>query len=174
MVPYILRLWQKRVVKFAVVGVLGIPINLVALAFFLQIFRLYGLQDDMLEAAATISSFEVATMINFVLNQVITYAEQIPGTLQAWIVKAGKAQLANITAFLLVTLISIFFSVVLELNPFISNTLGIGCNFLYKFFLADRYVFAARQPATCRVSHTTKVPILLDDTTITPGASKRL
>jgi putative flippase GtrA len=140
----LIKIWQKRVVKFALIGAIGVPINLVALAFFLAVLKFAGLQGDLLEAVATVCAFEVGTILNFVLNQLITYNDQVPTTLSAWIVKSIKAQFANISAFLIATLLSIFFSVVLQLNPFISNTLGIITNFVYKFLISDRFVFRVK------------------------------
>ena len=83
-------------------------------------------------------------MLNFVLNQLITYNDQLPDTLKAWVVRSCKAQIANISAFLVATLLSIIFSVALQLNPFVANTLGIICNFIYKFLVSDRFVFRVK------------------------------
>lgn len=140
----IAKIWQKRVVKFALIGAIGIPINWAALAFFLYIFKFTGLKGDLLNSIATVFSFEVGTIINFILNQFVTYRDQMPKTLKEWVSKSIKAQIANISAFLVATLLSIFFSVVIHLNPFVANTLGIIVNFIYKFLVSDRFVFRVK------------------------------
>jgi putative flippase GtrA len=138
------KIWEKRVVKFALIGLIGIPINLVALKFFLTVFALTGLRDNWLNVVAQVCSFEVGTIINFVLNQLITYRDQMPTTFNAWVVKSIKAQVANMSAFLVATLISLFFSVVVHIDPYVANTLGIIINFVYKFLVSDRFVFRVK------------------------------
>lgn len=151
---FIVKIWQKRVVRFALIGAIGVPINLVALAFFLYVLGLAGLEGDMLEIVATICSFEVGTILNFILNQFITYPDQLPKTLNEWLIKSFKAQIANLSAFLLATLLSLFLSVVLQFNPFVSNTLGIICNVAYKYLVSDRFVFRTKTVAAPAVEST--------------------
>ncbi|GHO52168.1 GtrA family protein [Ktedonobacter robiniae] len=138
------KIWEKRVVKFALIGFIGIPINLIALKFFFTVFALTGLRGSWLTIAAQVCSFEVGTIINFVLNQFITYRDQMPTTFNAWIVKSIKAQAANMSAFLVANLISLFFSIVVHIDPYVANTLGIIINFVYKFLVSDRFVFRVK------------------------------
>lgn len=138
------KIWEKRFIKFALIGLIGIPINLVALKFFLTVFALTGLRDNWLNVVAQVCSFEVGTIINFVLNQLITYRDQMPTTFNTWVVKSIKAQVANMSAFLVATLISLFFSVVVHIDPYVANTLGIIINFVYKFLVSDRFVFRVK------------------------------
>ena len=59
-VAYTQGLLRRRIVRYALVGGLGIPVNLLALALFLH------LMGDRLYPLASACAFEVSTTVNFV------------------------------------------------------------------------------------------------------------
>jgi putative flippase GtrA len=61
-VKHVRQLFRVRIVRYALVGGVGIPINLAALAVFLYVL------GDNLYPLALACSFEVSTTINFILN----------------------------------------------------------------------------------------------------------
>src|SRR5438094_296669 len=60
-VAYTQGLLRRRIVRYALVGGIGIPVNLLALALFLH------LMGDRLYPLASACAFEVSTTVNFVL-----------------------------------------------------------------------------------------------------------
>jgi putative flippase GtrA len=136
------KLWRKHIVRYAIVGGLGIPINSAALALFLFLFR-----GGNLYPLAVVLSFEVSTTINFVLNQLFTYHEQsqhIHGW--DWVKRAIKAQSTSISAFLLSIIIAIVLKQWLGVNVYLANALGIVATFFYNFVISKRFVFRPTAP----------------------------
>ncbi len=129
------RLLRRRIVRYALVGAIGIPINLLALALFKHIFteRLYVL--------AVVASFEVSTTINFVLNQTFTYSEQRHLQGWDWPKRALKAQAASSSGLLLQVLLSLTFKYGLHMNGYVAQVLGITIVFFYNFVVSNRLVF---------------------------------
>ncbi|HTK08910.1 MAG TPA: GtrA family protein [Ktedonobacteraceae bacterium] len=132
------KLWRKHIVRYAIVGGLGIPINDLALALFLFLFH----NNDNLYYLAVVCSFEVSTTINFVLNQLFTYREQsqhIHGW--DWVKRALKAQSTSISAQILTILIAIVLKKWLGINEYVASPIGIIAVFLYNFAISKRFVF---------------------------------
>jgi putative flippase GtrA len=90
---------------------------------------------------ANAAAFEVGTIINFVLNQLFTYGDQKPTTLKGWIIKGFKAQIANLSAFLVAYIISSGLHLLLHLNEYIANPISLVLNFIYKYLVSDKFVF---------------------------------
>jgi putative flippase GtrA len=132
---HIQRLLRRRIVRYALVGGIGIPINLFALAVFKHLFteRLYVL--------AVVASFEVSTTINFVLNQTFTYSEQRHLQGWDWPKRALKAQAASSSGLLLQVLLSLTFKYGLHMNGYVAQVLGITIVFFYNFVVSNRLVF---------------------------------
>jgi len=132
---YIQRLLRRRIVRYALVGGIGIPINLLALALFKHFFteRLYVL--------AVVASFEVSTTINFVLNQTFTYSEQRHLQGWDWPKRAIKAQVASSSGLLLQVILSLTFKYGLHMNGYVAQVLGITIVFFYNFVISNRLVF---------------------------------
>src|SRR5207253_2677380 len=91
-VAYAQGLLRRRIVRYALVGGIGIPVNLLALALFLH------LMGDRLYPLASACAFEVSTTVNFVLNQLYTYGEQRHLRRWEWPRRALKAQMASLSA----------------------------------------------------------------------------
>ena len=82
-----------RIIRYGLVGGIGIPVNDLALLLFMSLMHSFY-------PLASACAFEVSTTINFVLNQLFTYSEQhLSG--MGWVRRAGKAQLTSLSALLL-------------------------------------------------------------------------
>ena len=137
----LLKLWRKHIVRYAIVGGLGIPINSLALALFLFLFH------NNLYPLAVVCSFEVSTTINFVMNQLFTYREQsqhIHGW--DWVKRALKAQSTSISTQILTIIIAIVLKQWLHVNVYAANALGIIIVFAYNFVISKRFVFRPTAP----------------------------
>ncbi|QBD78627.1 GtrA family protein [Ktedonosporobacter rubrisoli] len=125
----------QRLLRYALVGGLGIPIHLLALAFFLYIM------GNGLYPLALAFAFEVSTNINFIFNQLYTYGEQKHLSIKAWITRAIKAQMASLSAQIITYFLALMLTSGLHLNPYLASTIGIVSVFFYNFAIAHRFVF---------------------------------
>ena len=135
------RLLRVRIVRYGLVGGIGIPVNLLALALFLH------LMSDRLYPLASACAFEVSTTVNFVLNQLFTYSEQKHLRGWDWPRRALKAQVTSLSALALAFIIALALKYGLHTSPYLANALGIVGAFFYNFAIANRFVF---QPAPAR------------------------
>src|SRR2546421_12415902 len=101
MVKYLQRLFSLRIVRYALVGGIGIPINLAALAVFLHVM------GDSLYPLALACSFEISTTVNFILNQLFTYHQQKHLNGWDWVRRALKAQMTSLSAQALTYIIAL-------------------------------------------------------------------
>ena len=129
-----------RIVRYGLVGGIGIPIQDLALLLFMSLMHgFYPL--------ASACAFEVSTTINFVLNQFFTYSEQrqqLSGL--GWVKRAGKAQLTSLSALLLSYLAALALVEFFHVNVYIANPACIVVAFVYNFFISNKLVF--RPPTT--------------------------
>src|SRR5579884_371205 len=127
------RLLRVRIVRYALVGGIGIPVHDAALFVFLTLFgaRLFPL--------ASACAFEVSTTVNFVLNQLFTYSEQKHLRGWDWPRRALKAQLTSLSALGISYLTALALKYGLHVNPYLASTLGIVCAFFYNFSIANRF-----------------------------------
>ncbi len=137
------RLFRLRIVRYALVGGIGIPINLAALAVFLY------LMGDRLYPIALACSFEVSTTVNFVLNQLFTYHEQKHLHGWDWVKRALKAQMTSLSALAVTYIIALVFKYGVHVSPYVASTIGIVSAFFYNFIISKRLVF---RPATLESS----------------------
>ena len=145
------RLLNRRIVRYGLVGGVGLPINdlaLFAFTYFLSNFQLtvnlslmsHHIMVNLHYALASACAFEISTTINFVLNQLFTYREQkIQGW--DWIRRAGKAQLTSLSAQLLSFAVGLALVYGLRINEYIANPVGIVVVFIYGFSLSKKFVF---------------------------------
>ena len=129
------RLLRRRIVRYAMVGGVGIPVNLLALALFLRLF------GDSLYPLASVCAFEVSTTVNFVLNQLFTYSEQKHLRGWDWPRRALKAQMTSLSALAIAWAIGLALKYGLHTNPYLANAIGIVCSFAYNFAISNRFVF---------------------------------
>lgn len=129
------RLIRMRIVRYAMVGGIGIPVNLLALAVFMH------LMGDQLYPLASACAFEVSTTVNFVLNQLFTYSDQKHLRGWDWPKRALKAQMTSLSALGLSFIIALVLKYGLHVSPYIANALGIIVVFFYNFAISNRLVF---------------------------------
>ncbi|GCE21542.1 GtrA family protein [Dictyobacter kobayashii] len=158
MTTLIKRLFKLRIIRYGLVGGIGIPINVLALYIFkllLNNFQLtvhpsfigYHWTVDLNYALASACSFEVSTTINFLLNQIFTYSEQqLHGW--HWVRRAARAQVTSLSALLLTFAIGLVLVYGLHVNEFIANPIGIIVVFIYNFFISKHFVFKPTTPIT--------------------------
>ncbi|SRR5579871_2391752 len=142
MITNLRSLFRIHLVRYAIVGGIGIPVNLVALAIFLRIL------GDNLYPLALACSFEVSTTVNFILNQLFTYSEQKHLHGWDWVRRALKAQATSASALLVTYIIALIFKYGVHVNPYVASTVGIVTAFFYNFLISKRFVFkpdASRQ-----------------------------
>ncbi len=139
-IVYAQRLLRRRIVRYALVGGIGIPVNLLALAIFLHLF------GDGLYPLASACAFEVSTTVNFVLNQLFTYSEQKHLRGWDWPKRALKAQATSLSALAMTWAIGLALKYGLHANPYLANAVGIVCSFAYNFTISNRFVFRPAPP----------------------------
>src|ERR671935_2727822 len=110
-VAYAQGVLRWRIVRYALVGGLGIPVNLLALALFLHLL------GDRLYPLASACAFEVSTTVNFVLNQLYTYGEQKHLRGWEWPRRALTAQMASLSAPAMARAIALGLKYGLHLSP---------------------------------------------------------
>jgi len=136
---YMQRLLGRRVVRYALVGGVGIPVNDAALFIFSHLgVNFYPL--------AFVLAFEVSTTVNFVLNQTFTYGEQKHLKGWDWPRRALRAQVASLTAFGFASGIALLLFYGLHVNRYVANPIGIVGAFLLNFKIANRFVFRPAPP----------------------------
>ncbi len=147
MVKHVQKLLRVRIIRYAFVGGIGIPINLMALAIFLHIV------GDAFYPLASACAFEVSTTINFVLNQFFTYGDQQRPHGWNWVSRALKAQLTSLSALLVTFAIALVLKYEFHFSPYTANALGIICAFLYNFAISKRFVFRPAASTNSRPVH---------------------
>jgi putative flippase GtrA len=131
------RILNIRIVRYALVGNLGIPILDGALFVFMYLLGNGALVFPLAYAGA----FEVGTTINFVLNQLFTYHDQRHLRGWQWGTRALQAQVTSISAFLFAFGISLALKDIFGVNVYIATPLGNIGAFLYNFMISRRFVF---------------------------------
>ena len=153
------RLLQIRIIRYGLVGGVGIPINAAALFCFKHLLGSFPLTinlvlmgqhivADLHYAIAAVCAFEISNIINFVLNQFFTYSEQsqyIHGW--EWPRRVAKGQLASLSAMLISILAALILYYAFHVNDYLANVAGIVIAFVYNFFISNKLVFRPTTPA---------------------------
>lgn len=126
-------LLRQRMVRFALVGGAGIPINMGFLWLFHAVLHLPL-------AIAWVCAFEPSALINFYANQRFTYHEQTHVRGGAWLTRALKAQASSLTG-LAVNALSVALLIHLDVHYLAADAAGIVISFSVNFLLASRFVF---------------------------------
>lgn len=126
----------KRMVRFALVGGICIPVDMALIWFFRAVVGLPMLP-------AWICAFEPSVLLNFYGNQRFTYAEQDHLRGWDWVTRAMKALLSSLSGQ--VVNLSVF-GVLLALHvPYLAaDALGICTAFFANFLIANRFVFTPK------------------------------
>lgn len=139
MISLIKRVFKLRIIRYGLVGGIGIPIQDAALFLFAQLLALPL-------PLAEVCSFLVSNFINFTLNQFFTYREQVKGIHGwEWLRRYFKGQLTSLSATLLSILIALGLVYFLHVDKYLANPIGIVVAFVYNFFISNKLVF---RPAT--------------------------
>jgi len=126
------NLLQPRILKFAVVGLSGVAVNMGLLYVFTRYLGLYYL-------LSSIIAIEVSILTNFVLNDIWTWRDRQKKSY-------GKRMLqyhisVGVTAVLANWLLLIFFTEVAGLHYMIANLIGISVGMLFNYTLNDLWTF---------------------------------
>jgi len=157
MVSLVKRLLKIRIIRYGMVGGIGILVNNGALFCFKLILGLVIRQQDfVLYLVSSACAFEVSNIVNFVLNQLFTYREQVKHIHgREWVRRAFKGQLTSLSALLISYMIGAALVFFLHANDYLANTTGIVLAFVYNFFISNKLVFRATgQQQTERVDPT--------------------
>jgi putative flippase GtrA len=133
---------RVRIVRYGLVGGIGIPVHDVALFIFLSLL------GSRLFPVASICAFEISTTVNFVLNQLFTYSDQKHLRGMDWVRRALKAQLTSFSALAIAFVIGLALVYGLHLNGLLANDIGIICSFFYNFRISNRLVFRPAPSST--------------------------
>ncbi len=128
------HLFDRRIVRYALIGAIGLPINNAVLAFFL-----YATSDAYWISAPL--AFEISTSVNFVLNQLYTYSEQKHLHGWDWPKRALRAQISSASALVLTLIIAFALKYGFHIDSFIATDIGIIVAFLYNFLVSRKLVF---------------------------------
>ena len=126
-------LLRLRMVRFALVGGLGIPLNMALLWWFHAVLRLPVLP-------AWVLAFEPSVLVNFYANQRFTYYEQRHLRGWEWPRRALKAQASSLSGQV-VNVITFALLLHLGLAYLPADAAGIVTAFSVNFALANRFVF---------------------------------
>ncbi len=122
--------------RYALVGGIGIPVNLLALALFLH------LMGDAWYPLALALSFEISTTANFFLNQLFTYHEQKNLSVLEWVKRALKAQMTSLSAQALTYVIALSLKYGLHMSPYLASRYW----YCLRLFLQLRHLQPLRLP----------------------------
>ncbi len=159
MKSFVKRLLQIRIVRYGLVGGLGIPINDLALFGFTFLFTpAFAHGSIFLYPVASACAFEVSNLINFVLNQLFTYREQVKHIHGwEWVRRAAKGQLTSLSALLVSYAAALLLVYGLRVNQYLANPAGIVIAFTYNFFISRYLVF---RPTTSAASAPLEEPVV--------------
>ncbi len=138
MVSFVKRVLNIRIIRYGLVGGIGIPINDGALFLFLSLL------GQPLYPLANACAFLLSNLINFFLNQFFTYREQLQHIHGwEWGKRFVKGQMTSLSASLLAYLVALALVHFLHVNDYVANPLGIVVAFIYNFFISKKLVFRA-------------------------------
>lgn len=164
MISFTKRFLHIRIIRYGLVGGIGIPINDFALFCFLNLFSGLSLTvslsflgrpivADLHFAIASTCAFEISNIVNFFLNQLFTYSEQsryIHGW--EWLRRLAKGQLTSLSALLLSLLAALVLVYAFHVDPYLANPAGIIIAFLYNFFISNKLVFRPTAPTSVTIT----------------------
>jgi putative flippase GtrA len=126
-------LLRKRIVRFALVGAVGIPVNVGLLWLFHNSLHLQTI-------VAWLWAFELSALLNFYANQRFTYREQTHVRGSEWLKRALRAQISTTSGVLVNAAV---FALLLGagIQYLEADAGGIVAAFLANFAIANRFVF---------------------------------
>jgi putative flippase GtrA len=137
LVKYLLRL---RAIRFALVGGVGIPINMGFLWVFHSVIGLPMIP-------AWVCAFVCSALINFYANQRFTFREQTHLRGWDWPIRAAKAQMSSLSGLLVnVSAFTLLMHFGMHYLP--ADAAGIVAAFSVNFVVSTRYVFTPARHRT--------------------------
>ncbi|MDB5059731.1 MAG: GtrA family protein [Chloroflexi bacterium] len=132
-------LLRLRVVRFALVGAVGIPVNVGLLWLFHK-----GLHVQTI--VAWLWAFELSALLNFYANQRFTYREQTHVRGKEWLKRAFRAQISSSSGVLINAAV---FGLLLGMGIryLEADAGGIVASFFANFLIANRFVFTPARSA---------------------------
>ena len=126
------NLIHPRIIKFGIVGGIGVLVNMSILYSLTEFF-------DLLYIISSIFAIELSILSNFILNDLWTWSERKKKKFYQRLIKYHIT--AGITAFVANWLLLIFLSEIAGVYYLISNLIGIGVGMLSNFILNDIWTF---------------------------------
>lgn len=172
MISFIKRLFKIRIVRYALVGGVGILINEGALFCFLHLLGLaLPAKSAFLYPASWICAFEISNLTNFTLNQFFTYSEQVKDIHGwEWVRRAFKGQLTSLSAMLISLAVAWSLYFLFHVDEYIASFIGMVVQFFYNFFISNKLVYRAVKQKSAEPTKSTTID--LDETGTTPGAAQ--
>jgi putative flippase GtrA len=156
------QLLKIRIVRYGLVGGIGIPINDLALFLFSHFM------GDSLYPLALACAFEVSNIINFTLNQVFTYREQLQHIHGwEWIRRGAKGQLTSLSALLISYVTALILFYVFHVDKYLASPAGIIVAFIYNFFISNKLVFrptSSAAPPSATEKEADAMPVEVEST----------
>jgi putative flippase GtrA len=142
------RLLSIRIIRYGLVGGIGILVNEGALFCFLHLLGLaISAKSVFLYPSSWVLAFEISNLTNFTLNQFFTYREQVKDIHGwEWVRRAFKGQLTSISAMLISLAVSWSLYFIFHIDEYIASLIGIVMQFFYNFFISNKLVFRAVTP----------------------------
>ena len=145
MISFIKRFFNIRIVRYGLVGGIGILINEGALFCFLHLLGLaISSKSVFLYPASWVCAFEISNLTNFTLNQLFTYREQVKDIHGwEWVRRALKGQLTSISAMFISLAVSWSLYFLFHTDEYLASLIGMVVQFFYNFFISNKLVFRA-------------------------------
>jgi putative flippase GtrA len=130
------------------VGGVGILVNEGALFVFEHLWGLAISQtSNLLYPISWFCAFEISNTVNFILNQLFTYREQVKDIHGwEWVRRAFKGQLTSISAMLISLAVAWTLHFAFHVNDYTDSFIGMVAQFFYNFFISNKLVFRATRP----------------------------
>lgn len=126
------NLLNTRILKFSIVGLSGIFVNMGALYLLSAYFHIYYIFSSIIAIEASIVS-------NFFLNSLWTWSDREKKSFSQQFIQYHIS--VGITAILINWLLLIFLTEILGIYYLISNLIGIGAGTLFNFIINDTWTF---------------------------------
>jgi dolichol-phosphate mannosyltransferase len=126
------NLFHPRVIKFSIVGGIGVLVNMGILYIFAEYFHIVYL-------ISSLFAIELSIISNFLLNDYWTWGEREKKKFYQRLIQYHI--MAGITAFLANWLLLVLLTEVFGIYYLISNLIGIGVGMLSNFILNDIWTF---------------------------------
>ncbi len=135
-------IFQRRILKFVMVGISGICVNTGILFGLTEFLRIPYL-------VSAIFAIELSIISNFLLNNMWTWKDRLKKRLFHRVLQYHIS--VGMTALFANWVLLILFTEVFGLYYLLSNLIGIGVGTLFNFVINDLWTFREKQPSKERV-----------------------